>query len=52
MGSKLCNCSFLYDDNEKEENISQIQNQELTILSSAKLKGKPFCFYINKSTFE
>jgi len=52
MGCKLCNCSFLYNDNEKEENISQIQNQELTILSTTKLKGKPFCFYINKSTFE
>ena len=52
MGCKLCNCSFLYNDKEKEENISQIQNQELTILSTTKLKGKPFCFYINKSTFE
>ena len=52
MGCKLCNCSFLYNDNEKEENISQIQNQELTILSTTKLKGKPFCFYINKSLFE
>ena len=52
MGCKLCNCSFLYNDKEKEENISQIQNQELTILSATKLKGKPFCFYINKSTFE
>ena len=52
MGCKLCNCSFLYNDNEKEENISQIQNQELTIFSTTKLKGKPFCFYINKSTFE
>ena len=52
MGCKLCNCNLFNSDNEKEENISQIQNQELTILSQARLKGKPFCFYINKTTFE
>ena len=34
----MCNFSFLYDDEQKEENISKIQNQELTILSTTKLK--------------
>ena len=52
MGSRLCNCSFLYDDKEQEENISQIQNQELTIFSSTVLKSKPFYFYINSKKFE
>ena len=40
MGGKLCNCSFLYNDNEKEENISQIQNQELTFPEIRKPSGK------------
>ena len=48
MGNNLCNCNFFNDDIEKEENISQIQNQELTILS---LKGK-FNFYINSKKIE
>jgi hypothetical protein len=52
MGSKLCNCSFLNNDKEKEENIAQIQNQELAILSKSNLKGKLPYFYINSSKFE
>ena len=52
MGNRLCNCSFLYEEKDQEENISQIQNQELTIFSNVKLKGKPFNFYINSSKFE
>jgi hypothetical protein len=52
MGCKMCNFSFLYDDEQKEENISKIQNQELTILSTTKLKNKPHYFYINSTKFE
>ena len=52
MGNRLCNCNFLFDDNEQEENISKIQNQELTILSATKLKGKSHYFYINSTKFE
>ena len=37
MGNRLCNCSFLFEEKEQEENIAQIQNQELTILSNIKL---------------
>ena len=52
MGSKLCNCSFLTGEQDKEENISQIQNQELTILSANKLKGKKCIFYLDSTKIE
>ena len=52
MGNRLCNCSFLFEEKEQEENIAQIQNKELTILSNIKLKGKPHIFYINSSKFQ
>lgn len=53
MGNRLCNCSFLDEEKEQEENISQIQNQELSIIAATtKLKGKSHYFYINSKKFE
>lgn len=36
MGNNLCNCNFLDEEEKKEENISYIQNQQLSIITRKK----------------
>ena len=48
MGSDLCNCNFVDNEEKKEENVSSyIQNQQLSILSGKKiLKNTKHIFYL------
>ena len=53
MGNDICNCSFLDNEEKKEENISYIQNQHLSILSGkTSLRNKKYTFYFKKSKVE
>ena len=50
MGNNLCNCNFLDEEEKKEENISYIQNQQLSIISRKKmLKNYKNTFYVKNS---
>ena len=50
MGQNLCNCNFLDEEEKKEENISYIQNQHLSIISRKKmLKNYKNTFYVKNS---
>lgn len=52
MGNDICNCNFLDDEEKKEENISFIQNQQLSIISRKKLKNYRHTFYVGSSKVE
>ena len=53
MGNDFCNCNFIDNEEKKEENISYIQNQHLSILSGKKaLKNNKHIFYFKSSKVE
>ena len=54
MGSDLCNCNFVDNEEKKEENVSSyIQNQQLSILSGKKiLKNTKHIFYLKSAKVE
>ena len=53
MGNDFCNCNFLDNEEKKEENVSYIQNQQLSILSGKNpLKSNKHIFYLKSSKVE
>ena len=54
MGNDLCNCNFIENEGKKEENISYIQNQHLSILSGKMplKENNKHIFYFKSSKVE
>jgi hypothetical protein len=53
MGNEFCNCSFLDNEEKKEENFTLIKDQQLSILSRRnQLKKSKHVFYLNSSKVE
>ena len=53
MNNDFCNCNFLDNEENKEENISYIQSQHISILGGQKkLKSNKHTFYLGSSKVE